>query len=60
MRKKNEPIKAWGAKFQHVLLGEITYGVYVGKSRGDVEGYIKNSRPGTKLVRVEVREVRRT
>ena len=51
-------IKAWATKFQHVLKDEITYGVYAGRSRKDVQGLLKDSRPGSKLVRVEIREIR--
>jgi hypothetical protein len=56
MAKK--PLKGWATKFQHVLDGEITYGVYAGRSKETVKELLKDSRPGSTLVRVEIKELR--
>lgn len=53
-------MKAWATKFQHVLAGEVTYGVYVGRDKKTVKEILVDSRAGSKLVQVEIREVRKS
>lgn len=50
--------KAWATKFQHVLAGEVTYGVYVGRDKKTVKSLLRDSRLSSSLVKVEIREIK--
>ncbi len=55
----NKATRAWAMRFQRVLNGEVTYGVYIGDSKQDLVD-MKTENPkmeNGKIVRVEIREV---